>query len=79
MQNPSEKARTSDITIVSVPSIAWWRTLKALPNFSTMYLETSRQPCEEDIVISARIDLVPDGSILDESWWFFMSGVLNSV
>ena len=32
-----------------MPSIAWWPNLKALPNFSTVYLETSRQPSEENM------------------------------
>ena len=31
---------------MSTPSVTWWPNLKALPNFSTVYLETSRQPGE---------------------------------
>ena len=29
---------SSDVIIVSTPSVTWWPNLKALPNFSTMYL-----------------------------------------
>ena len=51
LRNTLEKARTSDVIVVSVPSVACWPNLKALPDFSTVYLETSQQPGEKNMDI----------------------------